>query len=70
MSVINITPEQHGRFNTIMHENPQDSKASETFERILRFYEGKSVLPLQDMKEKQLAPTKNNEFMQLPERKL
>lgn len=78
MSVINITQEQFKRFLAIKEKRAQDSKASETFEHILQFYEGKSVLPLQEAApkklseiidaekaQKELAPTRNNQFIQL-----
>jgi hypothetical protein len=39
MSVINITEEQMKRFQRIRESRPQDSKARDTFDYILRVYE-------------------------------
>jgi len=63
MRNIRVTNEVYERFKQIREKRPQDDNNGQTFEHILKFYEGKSVLPLQNM-------DKNNSFMQLPEKKL
>ena len=58
MPVVNISTEAFEKFKAIMKSRPQDAKAAQTFDHILNFYLGKTVLPLQ----KHLAPTRNNEY--------
>lgn len=61
MPVVNITAEQKKRFLKIQAVRPQDIKERDTFEHILAFYEGKSVLPLQE-KGINPMPVKTNAF--------
>lgn len=47
MSVINITSAQKVRFIKVRASWPDDKNESDTFEHILKFYEQKTILPLQ-----------------------
>lgn len=62
---INVSKEAFLRFLVINNSRPQDENRAQTFEHILSFYEDRKINSFQSVREKQLAPTKNNEFIQL-----
>lgn len=62
MPVVNITAEQKKRFLKIRAGRPQDEYDRETFEHILAFYEGKSILPLQEKGINPAPVTKTDAF--------